>query len=78
MPHHFDTILYSVRRVLGGAGVVLLGGALAWAPIAAFTGDMLRVTKLALIGVALLIVARLLPRRTDTTDDKPNSSSDGS
>jgi len=76
MPHHFDSIVHSVRRVLGGAGVVLLGGALAWAPIAAFTGDMLRVTKLALVGIALLIVMKLLPRRTDSTDDRPNSSGD--
>jgi hypothetical protein len=41
---------------------LLIGGALAWAPVAAFTGDMLPVTKAALAGVALLIVAKLLPR----------------
>jgi len=53
----------TLRRVLGVAGTALLGGALAWAPVAAFTGEMLTVTKAALVGVALLIVMRILPRR---------------
>jgi hypothetical protein len=53
----------TLRRVLGVAGTGLLGGALAWAPLAAFTGEMLTVTKAGLAGVALLIVMKLLPRR---------------
>jgi len=48
--------------MLGLAGAGLLGGALAWAPVAAFMGEMLTVTKAALAGVALLIVMKLLPR----------------
>jgi hypothetical protein len=51
-----------LRRVLGLAGTVLLGGALALAPVAAFTGEMLTVTKAGLAGVALLIIMKLLPR----------------
>jgi membrane protein implicated in regulation of membrane protease activity len=60
------------RRVLGVAGTALLGGALAWAPVAAFTGEMLTVTKAALAGVALLIVMRLLPRRDATPEHRPD------
>ena len=56
--------------MLGAAGTVLLGGALAWAPVAAFTGDMLVVTKAALAGVALLIVMKLLPRRAATPKER--------
>lgn len=68
----------TVRRVLGLAGTALLGGALAWSPIAAFTGEMLTVTKAALVGVALLIVMWLLPRRpqpdstSDTAEHRPD------
>lgn len=56
------TVVPVLRGALGLAGTLLLGGALALAPIAAFTGDMLRVTKAALAGVALLIIMKLLPR----------------
>ena len=51
-----------LRRALFAIAALLIGGALAWAPIAAFTGDMLPVTKAALAGVAALIAAKLLPR----------------
>lgn len=62
--------MLTLRRLLGMTGTVLLGGALGWAPVAAFTGDMLMVTKVGLAGVALLIIMKLLParRRTDVTD----------
>ena len=52
-----------LRRVLGLTGTVLLGGALIWAPIAAFTGQMLTVTKVGLAGVALLVIMKILPQR---------------
>ena len=55
-----------LRRVLRVVGSLLLGGALAGAPVAAFTGDMLWVTKAALVGVALLIVMKLIPRHDAT------------
>ncbi len=57
-----------LRRVLGVAGTALLGGALVWAPVAAFTGGMERVTEAGLAGVALLIVMKLLPRRNATPE----------
>ena len=62
----------ALRRVLGVAGTVLLGGALAWAPVAAFTGEMLPVTKAGLAGVALLILMKLLPRRDATPEHQPD------
>lgn len=61
-----------LRRIFGLTGTLFLGGALGWAPVAAFTGGMLMVTKVALIGVALLIVMKLLPRR-DTTSVEERS-----
>jgi hypothetical protein len=67
-------MLNALRRVLGVAGSVLLGGALAWAPVAAFTDGMLRVTKAALTGVALLIAMKLLPKRDAAADSRPGSS----
>jgi hypothetical protein len=62
------------RRMLGLVGTTLLGGALAWAPVAAFMGEMLTVTKVALAGVALLIVMKLLPRRDgDAKAERPRA-----
>ena len=55
------------------SGTVLLGGALAWAPVAAFTGGMLIVTKAGLAGIALLIVMKLLPRRDSTPEHRPDA-----
>jgi hypothetical protein len=66
----------TLRRVLGAAGTVFLGGALAWAPVAAFAGEMLTVTKVALAGVALLIVMKLLPRRDATPERRPDPRDD--
>ena len=53
--------LATLRRRLGIAGIALLGGALALAPILAFTGGMTIVSGAGLAGVALLIAMRLLP-----------------
>lgn len=60
----------TLRRALGTVGAALLGGALAWAPIAAFTGEMLTVTKAGLAGVAFLIVMKFLPRREAGPDEE--------
>ena len=54
--------LYSLRRAFGFAGIALLGGALALAPILAFTGDMTLVSGAGIAGIACLVVVRLLPR----------------
>ncbi|MBK6805686.1 MAG: hypothetical protein IPG84_12855 [Betaproteobacteria bacterium] len=61
--------LPTIRRALGIAGTVLLGGALALAPIAAFGGDMRIVSGTGIAGIALLIVMRLLPRPPEPDDD---------
>ena len=60
-----------LRRVLAIAATILLGGALAWAPVAAFTGQMLWVTKAALAGVALLVIVKLLPRDDVNSRNEP-------
>ena len=60
----------ALRRALGVAGSVLLAGAVGWAPVAAFTGGMLWVTKAGLAGIALLLVMWLLPRGDDGRDDR--------
>ena len=54
--------LAKVRRGFGIAGIVLLGIALALAPILAFQGEMLTVSGFGIAGIACLIVMRLLPR----------------
>jgi len=59
----------TLRRVLGVAGTALLAGALAWAPVAAFTGEMLTVTKIGLAGIALLILMKLLPHGVAPPED---------
>ena len=66
-------LVSAARRVLGLSGAVLLGGALAWAPIAAFTGEMLLVTKVGLTGVAFLLVMKLLPRHDPAAERHPDS-----
>ena len=63
-----DAVVFTLRRVLGLAGAILLGSALAWAPVAAFRGEMLPVTKAALAGVALLILMKLLPQGKGVDD----------
>jgi hypothetical protein len=69
-------VVLTLRDVLGVVGTVLLGGALAWAPVAAFTGEMLTVTKVALAGVALLIIMKLLQRRDATPEHRPDPRDD--
>lgn len=54
--------LYAIRRCAGLAGIVLLGIALALAPILAFQGGMTYVSGTGIAGIACLIVYRLLPR----------------
>jgi len=54
--------LAKLRRGLGLAGIVLLGIALALAPILAFEGRMRLVSGLGIAGIACLVVMRLLPR----------------
>ena len=65
-------VVRTLRSALGVAGTLLLGGALALAPIAAFTGEMLMVTKAALAGVALLIIMKLLPRPDAASESRPD------
>jgi hypothetical protein len=54
--------VHAARRWLGIAGIVLLGIALAIAPILAFRGGMTYVSAIGIAGIACLIVYRLLPR----------------
>ena len=62
--------LARVRRAFGIAGIVLLGIALALAPILAFRGQMSFVSAVGIAGIACLIVYRLLPR--PPADDPPD------
>jgi ABC-type transport system involved in cytochrome c biogenesis permease subunit len=64
--------LPTLRRWLGIAGITLLGGALALAPILAFTGGMTLVSGAGLAGVACLIAMRWLPRAPE-----PDAPGDG-
>jgi len=51
-----------LRGVLAAVGIVLLGAALAWAPVVAFQGgDMTWVTKAGIAGVAIALIAKLVP-----------------
>ena len=66
--------LAALRRVLGVAGIALLGIALGYAPIAAFHDDMAVVSKAGLAGAVLVLIAWLLPappRQTAERDDDP-------
>lgn len=55
--------------MLGIAGTVLLGVALALAPILAFTGSMGFVSGVGIAGIALLILMRVLPRPPAPADE---------
>ena len=59
------------RQRVGLAGIVVLGAALAYAPIAAFGDDMVGVSRLGILGIALLLVAWRLPRGPDVPPDPP-------
>jgi hypothetical protein len=69
-------------RWLGIAGIVLLGAALALAPIAAFQDRMIVVTALGIAGVALLLGARALRPRMPEPEaeavEAPEAPRDGS
>ena len=54
--------VHAVRRYFGIAGIVLLGIALALAPILAFQDRMSLVSAVGIAGIACLIVMRLMPR----------------
>lgn len=62
--------LATLRRWLGLAGIVLLGIALALAPILAFTGGMSFVSGVGIAGIACLIVMRLLRFRNQESEDR--------
>ena len=70
-------------RVFGAIGIVLLGAALAIAPIFAFQNRMTVVSGLGIAGIACLLVAwavrRLMPVAPDTgvRDDASSSPSNG-
>lgn len=61
-------------RVLGFAGAVLLGAALAIAPVAAFENRMIVVSGLGIAGIACLLVAwiarRFAPERPAPGDER--------
>ena len=63
-----------VRRAFGVAGIVLLGIALALAPILAFQDGMSLVSGLGIAGIACLIVYRLLPRPPAGSPDEGKAS----
>lgn len=67
--------LATLRGGLGLAGIVLLGAALAIAPILAVEGEMRLVSGLGIGGIACLIVMRLLPR-PPVPDDVERSDAD--
>ncbi len=66
-------MLVTLFRVFGVAGIVLMGAALAIAPIAAFENRMTVVSALGLVGIACLLVAWGLRRITPPPppDDEP-------
>jgi hypothetical protein len=60
-------------RALGAVGIVLLGGALALAPIYAFQDRMTIVSGLGIAGIACLLVAWLLKRSAaESEHDREN------
>ncbi|HVF65941.1 MAG TPA: hypothetical protein VNE58_18295 [Casimicrobiaceae bacterium] len=63
-------------RVIGLAGTILLGVALAIAPIAAITDRMTWVSGIGIAGIALLIVAYVLRRLTSVKRDDDRNASD--
>ena len=55
-------MLVTLFRVFGIAGIVLMGAALAIAPIAAFENRMTVVSGLGIVGIACLLLAWALRR----------------
>jgi hypothetical protein len=64
-------VLTPLRRAFGLAGILLLGVALALAPILAFQGEMILVSGIGIAGIACLIVYRLLPRPRGAAEPSP-------
>ena len=68
-------MLTTLFRVFGLAGIVLLGAALAIAPIAAFESRMTTVSALGIAGIACLLVAwalrRIAPPPPASGDEPP-------
>jgi apolipoprotein N-acyltransferase len=68
-------MLTTLFRVFGLAGIVLLGAALAIAPIAAFENRMTTVSALGIAGIACLLVAwglrRIAPPPPPASGDEP-------
>ena len=62
-------MLVTLFRVFGIAGIVLMGAALAIAPIAAFESRMTVVSGLGIVGIACLLVAWALRRNVPSRDD---------
>jgi putative flippase GtrA len=67
-----------LRAILATAGILLLGGALVWAPIAAFRGgDMSIVTEAGIVGIVLALVAKFIPApRSGTREESEPSPGD--
>ena len=70
-------MLATLFRVFGLAGIVLLGAALAIAPIAAFENRMTTVSALGIAGIACLLVAwalrRIAPPPPAAGDEPPTA-----
>lgn len=56
-------MLVTLFRIFGVAGIVLMGAALAFAPVLAFENRMTIVSALGIAGIACLLVAWWLRRR---------------
>ncbi len=69
--------LATLRKVLGAAGIALLAGALAYAPVAAFGGDMTIVSKAGIAGAILVLIAWLLPGRSSAEHPTPSDPGSG-
>lgn len=68
-------MLVTLFRLFGVAGIVLMGAALAIAPIAAFEDRMTVVSALGIAGIACLLVAwglrRIAPQTPPPPDEHP-------
>ena len=68
--------MLKVFRVLGFVGAMLLGAALAIAPVAAFENRMTIVSALGIAGIAFLVLAwlarRFAPPQPSDAEDRPS------
>ena len=65
-------MLVTLFRIVGALGIVLLGAALAIAPVAAFEDRMITLSGLGIAGIACLLIAWLL-RKWDARMHPPPS-----